>query len=165
MATDQLKHVVEEAEQLSIEDLEAAHKRIEEILSTRKCDAMWEKPESIAVAQKRAEKSREDDAIEKLKTQYEFVQAEEISTFLGIYPFLIDDLHKIYENKSQYFGETPMALYYISETGLLDDATLAAYIETDLSIEETKEIFSKFYKECWQEVSKESRYLITVDFE
>jgi len=165
MATDHLKHVVEEVEQLSTEDLEAAHKRIEEILSTRKSDAIWEKPEAIVMAQKLAEESREDDAIEKLKTRYEFVQAEEISTFLGSYPFLVADLNKIYEMKCRYFGETPVTLYYISETGSLDDATLAAYIETDLSIEETKEIFSKFYKECWQELSKEARHLITVDFE
>ena len=61
MATDQLNHIVEEVEQLSDEDLEAAYKRIEEIRSTRKWDAIWKRPEAIAMARKLAEKSRDDD--------------------------------------------------------------------------------------------------------
>jgi hypothetical protein len=62
MATDRLTHIIEERkEQFSNEDLEAAHKRIEEILSTRKWDAIWKKPEAIALARKLAEESREDE--------------------------------------------------------------------------------------------------------
>ncbi len=52
MATDQLNHIVEEVEQLSDEDLEAAYKRIEEIRSTRKWDAIWKRPEAIAMARR-----------------------------------------------------------------------------------------------------------------
>jgi hypothetical protein len=43
-----------------------------------------------------------ETTIEKLKTQYKFVQVDEISTFLRHYPFLIADLHRIYEIKSRY---------------------------------------------------------------
>ena len=62
MATDQLTHIIEERkEQFSDEDLEAAHKRIEEILSTRKWDAIWKMPEAIELARKLAEESRGDE--------------------------------------------------------------------------------------------------------
>ena len=61
MAIEELNHIIEEAEQLSLEDLEAAHKRIEEILSKRKWDAIWKKPEALALAKKLAEESRSDD--------------------------------------------------------------------------------------------------------
>jgi hypothetical protein len=62
MATDQINHAIEEyADQISDEDLQAAHKRIEEILSTRKWNAIWKNPEAIELAKKLAEESREDE--------------------------------------------------------------------------------------------------------
>jgi hypothetical protein len=103
-----------------------------------------------------------DKAIENLKTRYDFVQTNEISTFLKNYPSLIHDLDKVYETKSQYFKDSPMALYYISETGSLESATLAAYVEMDNLTEETKKMFSSFRKEIWQKISKEAKHLITV---
>ena len=57
----QIDHIIEEVEQLSDEDLQAASKRIEEILSTRKWNAIWKNPEAIALAQKLAEESRGDE--------------------------------------------------------------------------------------------------------
>jgi hypothetical protein len=106
-----------------------------------------------------------NSAVENLKTQYDFVQANEISTFLKNHPSLIDDLNRVYETKSQYFKESPMTLYYISETGSLESATLAAYIEMDNFTEETKQIFSQFRKEMWQKISTEAKHLITVDMD
>ncbi|HWS85082.1 MAG TPA: hypothetical protein VN207_12580 [Ktedonobacteraceae bacterium] len=103
-----------------------------------------------------------NNAVENLKTQYDFVQSNEISTFLKKHPSLIGDLNTVYETKSQYFKELPMTLYYISETGSLDSATLAAYIEMDVLTEETKQEFSRFRKEMWQKISKEAKHLITV---
>ena len=50
-----------------------------------------------------------EKAIENLKTRYDFVQTNEISTFLKNYPSLIRDLDKVYEIKSRYFGKAPMA--------------------------------------------------------
>jgi hypothetical protein len=82
-----------------------------------------------------------NNAVDNLKTRYDFVQSNEISTFLRNYPSLIADLNTVYETKSQYFKELPMTLYYISETGSLDSATLAAYIEMDILTEETKTEF------------------------
>ena len=58
---DQLNHIIEEAERLSDEDLQAAHVRIQEILSTRKWNAIWKNSEAIAPAKKLAEESREDE--------------------------------------------------------------------------------------------------------
>jgi hypothetical protein len=52
MATDQLNHFIEEAEQLSDEDLQAAHARIQEILNDRKWDKTLASPESIAYEKK-----------------------------------------------------------------------------------------------------------------
>jgi hypothetical protein len=102
------------------------------------------------------------NAVENLKARYDFVQTNEISTFLKKYPALIDDLNTVYETKSQYFKELPMTLYYISETGLVDSSTLAAYIETESLTEETKDMFSSFRKEIWQKISREAKHLITV---
>ncbi|SRR6266705_5339686 len=103
-----------------------------------------------------------NNAVENLKTQYDFVQVNEISTFLKNYPSLIDDLNRVHEAKSRYFKDSPMTLYYISETGSLDSATLAAYIEIDIPIEEAKEIFSQFRKEMWQKISRQAKHLVTV---
>ena len=103
-----------------------------------------------------------DHAIENLKTRYDFVQTNEIAAFLKKYPSLIDDLNTVYETKSQYFKDLPMDLYYISEAGSLESATLAAYIEMDSLTEETKQIFSSFRQEMWQKISKEAKHLITV---
>jgi len=62
MATDQLMHFIEEREeQLSDEDLQKAYKRIEQILDTRKWDAIWKRPEAIALAKKLAEEAEEDE--------------------------------------------------------------------------------------------------------
>jgi len=53
MATDQLNHFIEEhAEQLSDEDLHAAHERILDILDDRKWDAILASPEAQAYAAK-----------------------------------------------------------------------------------------------------------------
>ncbi len=101
--------------------------------------------------------------IEKLKTQYKFIQVKEISTFLRYYPFLIADLNTIYEVKSRHFDESPMDLYYISETGSLESATLAAYIKINAPIESMKDIFSCFDKEWWNNISKEAKTLLMVD--
>ena len=48
MTTDQLNHIIEEAERLSDEDLQAAHARIQEMLNDRKWDKLLASPESIA---------------------------------------------------------------------------------------------------------------------
>lgn len=56
-----IDHIIEEAERLSLEDLEAAHRRIEEIISTRKWDEIWKNPKAIEAAQKLAEESRSDE--------------------------------------------------------------------------------------------------------
>ncbi|HEY4032929.1 MAG TPA: hypothetical protein VGL94_03080 [Ktedonobacteraceae bacterium] len=103
-----------------------------------------------------------NNALENLKTRYDFVQTNEISTFLKRYPSLIDDLNTVYETKSQYFKELPMTLYYISETGSLDSAILAAYIEMETLTQEIKERFSYFRKEMWQKISMEAKHRITV---
>jgi hypothetical protein len=55
MAVDQLNHIIEEVEQLSDEDLQAAHERILDILDDRKWDKLLNSPESIAYAEKRRE--------------------------------------------------------------------------------------------------------------
>ena len=44
MATDELNHVVEEAERLSDEDLQAASERILDILDDRKWDTLLNSP-------------------------------------------------------------------------------------------------------------------------
>jgi hypothetical protein len=103
--------------------------------------------------------------IEQLKMQYKFIHPDEIAIFLKRHPFLIADLHTIHEIKSQYFGEAPMTLYYIDETGWLEDASLAAYIQTDMPREKAQEIFSQFDEEWWENISKEAKCLITVDKE
>jgi len=55
MATDHLNRIIEEAERLSDEDLQAAHERILDILDDRKWDKLLNSPESIAYAEKRRE--------------------------------------------------------------------------------------------------------------
>jgi hypothetical protein len=103
--------------------------------------------------------------IERLKGQYKFIHPDEISTYLRSYPFLIVDLDEIYEIKSQYFGEAPMTLYYIDDTGLVEHATLAVYIQLDMPREEAREIFSQFDDDWWEKVSEEAQLRITVDRE
>lgn len=104
-----------------------------------------------------------DQSIEKLKARYEFVQKDEIFRFLRHYPFLIVDLSKIYEIKSRYFGDSPMDLYYLSETGSLESATLSAHIKINIPREEANETFSRFDNEWWNGISKEAKTLIMVD--
>ncbi len=104
-----------------------------------------------------------DQAIEKLKTQYKFVQVDEISTFLRYYPFLIADLHRIYEIKRRHFDESPMDLYYVSETGSLESANLAAYIKINIPREKAEDIFSRFDEEWWDNISKKAKTLLMVD--
>jgi hypothetical protein len=106
-----------------------------------------------------------NNAVENLKTQYDFVQVNEISTFLKSYPSLIDDLNKVYETKSQYFGKAPMALRYTSETGSLESVTLAAYIKTDLPEQRAEEVFSKFDEEWWNNISEDAKLFVTVDLD
>ena len=53
MATDELNHVVEEAERLSDEDLQAASERILDILDDRKWDTLLNSPKAQAYAEKR----------------------------------------------------------------------------------------------------------------
>jgi hypothetical protein len=100
---------------------------------------------------------------ENLKTQYNFIQTDKISKFLRSYPFLIADLGKVYEIKCRYFDKSPMLLHYISETESLESATLAAYVETDISEEKAKDIFSLFDKEWNVSISKEAKKLLMVD--
>jgi hypothetical protein len=102
-------------------------------------------------------------ALENLKTQYNFIQTDKISNFLRNYPFLIEDLDRIYEIKCQYFDKSPMLLHYISESESLESATLAAYVETDISEEKAKGIFSLFDKEWNVSISKEAKELLMVD--
>lgn len=102
-------------------------------------------------------------AFENLKAQYDFIQADKISKFLRNYPFLIDDLDKIYETKCQYFDKSPMLLHYVSETKSLESATLAAYVNTNTPREKAKDIFSQFDKEWSRNISKEAKNLIMVD--
>jgi len=104
-----------------------------------------------------------DQAIEKLKTQYKFVQVDEISTFLRHYPLLIADLHRIYKIKSRHFDESPMDLYYISETGSLESANLVAYIKINIPREKAEDIFSLFDEEWWSNISKKAKTLLMVD--
>jgi hypothetical protein len=92
--------------------------------------------------------------VEHLKKRYDFVQTNEVSTFLKNHPSLIDDLNTVYETKSQYFKDLPMTLYHISETGLLDSGTLAAYIGMDDITKETKETFSYSRKGIRQKCQK-----------
>jgi hypothetical protein len=103
--------------------------------------------------------------VENLKTQYDFAQVNEISTFLKNYPFLVSDLNKVYDAKSRYFGKAPMALRYTSETGSLESATLAAYIKTDLPEKQAEEIFSKFDEEWWENISEDAKLFMTVDLD
>lgn len=103
------------------------------------------------------------NAFENLKTQYDFVQSDEISKFLRSHPFLIADLGKTYEIKCRYFDKSPMLLHYISETGTLESATLAAYINTDTPREKAKDIFSQFDKEWWKDMSKDAKKCFMVD--
>jgi hypothetical protein len=103
--------------------------------------------------------------VENLKTQYDFAQVNEISTFLKNYPFLIADLNKVYETKSRYFGKAPMSLRYTSETGSLESATLAAYIKTDLPEEQAEEIFSQFDEEWWKNISEDAKLFVIVDLD
>src|SRR5260370_27301982 len=106
-----------------------------------------------------------NNAVENLKKQYDFVQVNEISIFLKNYPSLIDDLNKVYETKSQYFGKAPMALRYTSETGSLESATLAAYIKTDLPEQKAEEVFSKFDEEWCENISEDAKLFVTVDLD
>jgi hypothetical protein len=109
-----------------------------------------------------------DGAIAQLKTQYEFFegQDEDILAVLSRYPYLIVDLDRIHKIKCQYFDGAPMSLYYINETGCLENASLSASVEfnDDLWDKKFKSSFYKFRDECWQEVSKESHGFITVGF-
>jgi len=106
-----------------------------------------------------------NNAVENLKTQYDFVQSNEISTFLKNYPSLIADLNKVYETKSRYFGKAPMALRYTSETGSLESVTLAAYIKTDLPEQKAEEVFSEFDEEWWENISEDAKLFVTVDLD
>jgi hypothetical protein len=106
-----------------------------------------------------------NNVVENLKTQYDFVQDNEISTFLKNYPSLIGDLNKVYETKSRYFGKAPMALRYTSETGSLESVTLAAYIKTDFPGQQAEEIFSKFDEEWWENISENAKLFVTVDLD
>ncbi len=126
-------------------------------------EVLWPIGESQVVTGSVAGELPFDQVIEKLKAQYEFAQADEISTFLKHYPFLIDDLNKIYEIKSRYFGPSPMDLYYMSETGSLESATLAAYIKVNIPREEANEIFPRFDDEWWNSISKEAKPILIVD--
>jgi hypothetical protein len=101
--------------------------------------------------------------IEKLKALYKFAQVDEISAFLRHYPFLIADLHAIYEIKSRHFDKSPMDLYYMSETGSLESATLAAYIKISIPREDANEVFSRFDDEWWVNISKQAKTLLMVD--
>jgi hypothetical protein len=106
-----------------------------------------------------------EKAIENLKTRYDFVQTNEISTLLKNYPSLIDDLGKVYELKSRYFDKAPMALRYTSETRSLESATLAAYIKTDLPEQKAEEVFSQFDEAWWENISEDAKLFITVDLD
>ncbi|HWS84120.1 MAG TPA: hypothetical protein VN207_07645 [Ktedonobacteraceae bacterium] len=110
-----------------------------------------------------------DGAIEELKAQYEFYegQDEDIIAVLSRYPFLIMDLNRIHEIKCQYFDDAPMSLYYISETGRLEDADLSAAVvfDDDLWDKKFDSSFDKFQEECWREISKEGDIFISVGFE
>jgi|SRR6266550_2136394 len=106
-----------------------------------------------------------NNALENLKTRYDFVQTNEISTFLKKYPSLIADLNTVYETKSRYFGKAPMALRYTSETGSLESATLAAYIKTDLPEQKAEEVFSKFDEEWWENISEDAKLFVSVDLD
>lgn len=106
-----------------------------------------------------------EDPIEKLKALYEFIHPDEILAFLRRYPFLIADLKKISEIKSQYFGEAPMTLYYMDEPGWVGGATLAAYIQTAMPREQAREMFSLFDEEWWSKISEEAQRFIAVDRE
>jgi uncharacterized membrane protein YsdA (DUF1294 family) len=101
--------------------------------------------------------------IEKLKAKYKFYQVNEISTLLKSYSFLISDLNKIYEIMSRYFDASPMDLYYMSETGSLESATLTAYIKASIPRERVEDIFSRFDEEWWDNISKEAKTIIMVD--
>jgi len=108
-------------------------------------------------------------AIDKLKTQYEFYegQDEDILAVLSRYPFLLVDLNRIHEIKCQYFDEAPMSLYYVNETGRLEDADLSASVvfDDDLWDRKFKSSFNKFQEECWREMSQEGHGFISVGFE
>jgi hypothetical protein len=56
-----LDHIIEEAEQLSDDDIKAAYKRIEQILDTRAWEAIWKNPKALLAAQKLEEESRDDE--------------------------------------------------------------------------------------------------------
>ena len=78
MATDQLNHVIEEAERLSDEDLQAAHKRIQEILNDRKWDKTLASPESIAYEKKVRAKIERDIATGNVKNYISGDNLEEL---------------------------------------------------------------------------------------
>ena len=101
--------------------------------------------------------------IEELKAKYNFYQVNEIYTLLKRYSFLISDLNKIYEIKSHYFDASPMDLYYMSETGSLESATLAAYIKTSIPRERVEGVSSRFDEEWWNNISQEAKTIIMVD--
>jgi len=155
MATDQLNHVVESAMLLSPEELEIASQHILDMLDKKKWDALFKDPRSPKLAF--------EQSIQQLKTQYTFIQADELVTFLRRYPFLIVDLHRIYEIKSKHFDKSPMDLYYISETGSLESATLAAYIKINIPRERAKDILSYFDEEWWNNISEEAKTVLVVD--
>jgi hypothetical protein len=56
-----------------------------------------------------------------------------------------------------------MILHYMSETGSLESATLAAYIKTDFPRNIARDIFSQFEKEWWKNISKAAINLIMID--
>ena len=58
-----------------------------------------------------------------------------------------------------------MTLYYIDDTGVLENATLAAYIQIETPREEAWKVFSRFDKEWWKNISKEAKIHLTVDME
>ncbi|HWS83241.1 MAG TPA: hypothetical protein VN207_03185 [Ktedonobacteraceae bacterium] len=103
------------------------------------------------------------DALERLRTRYKFIQPDNISEYLKRYPFLVADLDRTYEIKCQYFDTSPMLLFYISDIGTLESATLSAYINTETSREKAKDIFSQFEKEWWENMSKDAKKRFMVD--
>jgi len=78
MAADQLNHVIEEAERLSDEDLQAAHTRIQEILNDRKWDKLLASPESIAYEKKERAKIEADIATGNIKNYISDDNLEEL---------------------------------------------------------------------------------------
>jgi hypothetical protein len=121
----------------------------------------WQMPEDLLSPQ--ASDRQMLSALECLNMHYHCTRPEKISTFLNIYPDLIDDLEKIYQTKCQYFDESPLLLFCVDETASLEYATLAAYIETETPEAKTKDVFAQFDKEWSKNISKEAKRRIMVD--